>query len=118
MNPEELYRLTDCGRQEEIWLFEAELNPEHAVFKGHFPGNPVMPGVCTLRLVRECAAKALCSPIVFSAIKSCKFLSAVVPVAGEKMQVSFSVKENKLQGKAFYQGVQVLKLTAAVRVME
>ena len=115
MTPEELYRLTDGGKQEETWLFEAELNPEHAVFKGHFPKNPVMPGVCTLRLVRDCVSKALGYPIVFSSIKSCKFLSAVIPVAGEKMQVSFSLTENKLQCKAFYRGSQVLKLTATVR---
>lgn len=117
MNPEELYRLADVGKQEETWLFEAELNPEHAVFKGHFPGNPVMPGVCTLHLVRACVSKALGYPVVFSAIKSCKFLSTVIPVKGEKMQVSFSLTENKLQGKAFYRGSQVLKLTATVRAV-
>ncbi len=114
MNPEELYRLTDGGKQEETWLFEAELNPEHAVLKGHFPGNPVMPGVCTLRLVRACVSEALGYPVMFSSIKSCKFLSTVLPAAGERMQVAFSITENKLQGKAFYRGSQVLKLTATV----
>lgn len=115
MIPEELYRLSDGGKQEDTWLFEAEFYPEHAVFKGHFPGNPVMPGVCTLHLVRACVAKVLGYPVVFSSIKSCKFLSAVIPVEGEKMQVSFSLIENKLQCKAFYRGAQVLKLTAMVK---
>lgn len=114
MTAEELYRLSDGDKQEDTWVFEAELNPEHVVFRGHFPGNPVMPGVCTLHLVRACVAKAIGYPVVFSAIKSCKFLSAVIPVAGEKMQVSFSLTENKLQGKALYRGTQVLKLTATV----
>ena len=29
------------------------LNPAHEIFKGHFPGNPVMPGVCTVQIVKE-----------------------------------------------------------------
>ena len=27
-----------------------ELNPAHDVFKGHFPNNPVTPGVCMLQV--------------------------------------------------------------------
>lgn len=114
MKPEELYRIADCGKQEDNWVFEAEINPEHAVFKGHFPGNPVMPGVCTLRIVRECVSSALGYPVLFCSIRSCKFLSAVVPLAEEKMQVRFSHTENKIQALAFYHGVQVLKLTAEI----
>lgn len=117
MKPEELYHLTDCGREGEEYLFEAELNPGHPVFKGHFPGRPVMPGVCTIRLVRECVSKISGCPVMFSAIRSCKFLSAVVPVAGARMQVKFSFGEDKLQCRVFYCETQVLKLSASVSMV-
>ena len=33
------------GKQE----IEIELNPGHVLYQGHFPGQPVVPGVCTLQ---------------------------------------------------------------------
>jgi 3-hydroxymyristoyl/3-hydroxydecanoyl-(acyl carrier protein) dehydratase len=29
------------------------LNPDHAIFAGHFPGQPVVPGVCMLQIIKE-----------------------------------------------------------------
>ena len=30
-----------------------DLNKDHEVYKGHFPGNPVVPGVCLTQLIKE-----------------------------------------------------------------
>ena len=30
-----------------------ELNPNHEIYKGHFPGNPVVPGVCLTQMTKE-----------------------------------------------------------------
>ncbi|MEP7278535.1 MAG: 3-hydroxyacyl-ACP dehydratase, partial [Bacteroidota bacterium] len=30
-----------------------KINPDHAIFKGHFPGQPVVPGVCMMQIVKE-----------------------------------------------------------------
>ena len=35
------------------------LNEQHPVFAGHFPGQPVVPGVFTLQMIKECMAVAL-----------------------------------------------------------
>ena len=32
------------------WTIQVELNSEHTVYQGHFPGHPVVPGVCLLQL--------------------------------------------------------------------
>ena len=40
--------------QEESFSVEVELLPNHAIYGGHFPGQPVVPGVCTLTIIREC----------------------------------------------------------------
>ena len=29
------------------------LNPSHEIFKGHFPGNPILPGVCVVQILKE-----------------------------------------------------------------
>ncbi|MBQ0740088.1 3-hydroxyacyl-ACP dehydratase, partial [Aquimarina celericrescens] len=31
------------------------INKNHKIFKGHFPGNPVTPGVCMIQIIKELA---------------------------------------------------------------
>lgn len=61
--------------------FEVRLDPGHAVFAGHFPGNPVLPGICTLMIVRECASRMAGRALRFASIKESKFLAAITPEA-------------------------------------
>jgi len=59
--------------------FEVQVAAEHAVFGGHFPGNPVLPGVCTMMIVRECASLAAGRPLRYAAVGECKFTAAIAP---------------------------------------
>ena len=34
--------------------FAVSINSEHEVFKGHFPQQPVVPGVFALQMIKEC----------------------------------------------------------------
>ena len=44
-----------CDKQ----CFTIRLNGEHEIFKAHFPGEPITPGVCQLQMVVECAEQLL-----------------------------------------------------------
>ena len=57
---------------------EIELNPGHALYQGHFPGQPVVPGVCTLQMIKESAEQIVSQPLQYVQIASSKFLSAIV----------------------------------------
>lgn len=39
--------------QENHLIFNVALNPQHTIYRGHFPDKPIMPGVCTLQLTKE-----------------------------------------------------------------
>lgn len=91
------------------------LNPRHDVYKGHFPGMPVVPGVCMLRVIKECMSVILDTPVRFQAVTSCKFLSVVNPLEQELLDFIFSLKDsNRLQVTADVGGVTVLKLKATI----
>ena len=52
---------------------EIELNPGHALYQGHFPGQPVVPGVCTLQMIKESAeqiAEGICNGKEFIKLKA------------------------------------------------
>ena len=44
---------SECSPAGDKITFEILLNKEHALFRGHFPGNPILPGVCTVQIIRE-----------------------------------------------------------------
>jgi len=55
------------------------LNPEHDVYKGHFPGQPVVPGVIQIQILRELAEQALKTKLFISELTSAKYLNMIVP---------------------------------------
>ncbi|MFA6593280.1 MAG: acyl-[acyl-carrier-protein] thioesterase [Bacteroidales bacterium] len=59
--------------------FRIRLSPDSDVYKGHFPGSPVAPGVCTVQMLKECAEYALGARTLMVKIGQCKFLKLVVP---------------------------------------
>ncbi len=71
-----LYEITSGH---EAGLFEVRLNPGHDIFRGHFPGNPVLPGVCSLMIVRECASRMAGVPLGYASVRESKFLAAITP---------------------------------------
>lgn len=55
------------------------LNAAHPIFEGHFPGQPVLPGVCMMQLVKELTEEATGKKLFLNNAAQCKFLSMVDP---------------------------------------
>lgn len=53
---ENFYKIIHIKEREDgKQAIEIELNPGHVLYQGHFPGQPVVPGVCTLQIIKESA---------------------------------------------------------------
>jgi glycosyltransferase involved in cell wall biosynthesis/3-hydroxymyristoyl/3-hydroxydecanoyl-(acyl carrier protein) dehydratase len=91
----ELYAITAAPGE---GVFEVELDPGHEVFAGHFPGNPVLPGVCSLSIVRECASRVAGESLCYVAVRESKFLGVISP--SMKLRVEVSLAENEEGGLA------------------
>lgn len=81
MNIHSLYHIIESSDSGGLLHFRVSVDPSHEVFKGHFPGLAVLPGVCTLYIVKECVAGCALpeGKWRFDAIRECKFISAVLP---------------------------------------
>jgi 3-hydroxymyristoyl/3-hydroxydecanoyl-(acyl carrier protein) dehydratase len=64
----------------------------HPAFAGHFPGNPIVPGVVLLDEVLHVIEQQLRIALSVCEVGSVKFLSPVRP--GEAVQASFEVATN------------------------
>jgi 3-hydroxyacyl-[acyl-carrier-protein] dehydratase len=69
-----------CGNNNESLTASIILNPDHPVFKGHFPGNPILPGVCTLQIAKELLEKLTGMELMLLKANSIKYLGFVNPL--------------------------------------
>lgn len=112
-----LYNTTHRQDCEGGTIFTVEINGSHKVFEGHFPSMPVMPGVCTLMIIKQLSSEIIGRPLRFEQIKECKFVSAILPNKCNvvEMKVLISKDESgyyKVTSMAVCEGKIVLKLKA------
>ncbi len=69
------------------------LNPSHGIFNGHFPGNPVLPGVCTVQIVKELLAHYLKNEVLLKKAGTIKYLSFINPQANRLINFEIQFKE-------------------------
>lgn len=73
------------------------LNADHAVYQGHFPGQPVMPGVIQLQMVKELLEDHLEKKLTINKMSQAKFLGLIVPDANPlQFSITFSFIEDQL----------------------
>ncbi len=75
--------------QDETGRIEAEFcfDPDMALFKGHFPGAPMLPGVVQIEMVRLLLERAENRPLQIIHIKKNKFLKPIVPGDHIKVEI-------------------------------
>ena len=83
--------------------FEAlvRCNPEHPVYKAHFPGNPITPGACLLQTAGALMQQKMGRPLYLKSSKNIKYLSLLIPAEGKEVKFGFShVTEGETECKA------------------
>jgi 3-hydroxyacyl-[acyl-carrier-protein] dehydratase len=56
-----------------------ELNPLHEIYRGHFKGNPVTPGVCQIQIIKEMICEIINQELLLKEAKNIKFLNVLSP---------------------------------------
>lgn len=74
-----LYRITNFSCSEGKVEADITIDISHDIFEGHFPGQPVLPGVCMMQIFKELVEKAVDQKLILYEAGTCKFLSMVDP---------------------------------------
>ena len=83
-------------KDEEDFLFLVRLNTEHPIFNGHFPGNPISPGVCNIQMIKECAERIMGCQLRLDNIKQCKFSNLIIP--SSELRITISIRLQQIEG--------------------
>ncbi len=63
------------------------LNKSHAIFDGHFPNNPVTPGVVEMEMVKEMVGEFLGKTAALKKMSTCKLLAILSPVEFQEINI-------------------------------
>ena len=94
------------GIQSATGIKNVTMNEPH--FQGHFPGNPIMPGVTIVEAMAQTAAVMVGATlgltdgnlgVYFMAIDNCKFRRKVVP--GDQLRMALETTRGKPGGKVW-----------------
>lgn len=82
--------------------FKVQIYPESPVFRGHFPGNPVMPGVLMLEMVRLSLSGIYSKQCRLVSALNMKFLAVLNPIETPevKLEVKHQIQDSDLKVEA------------------
>ena len=86
-----LYSIVSETHDENGQEYIIRLNPEHTIYKAHFPGEPITPGVCIMQIAVELFESALEHPIALNCVKNIKFLRIISP--NEVTEVKYALQK-------------------------
>jgi 3-hydroxyacyl-[acyl-carrier-protein] dehydratase len=63
------------------------INPSHKIFAGHFPDNPITPGVVQMEIIKEILSVHFARILKLKTVDNCKFLALLNPNANSDLIV-------------------------------
>ncbi|HCR74914.1 MULTISPECIES: hotdog family protein [Chryseobacterium] len=85
------YEKTESGS----FTAQISLNKDHDIFKGHFPGNPVTPGVCMMQIVKELTEEFTGSSLFLKTASNVKFMAIINPFETPDLKIQLDITENE-----------------------
>jgi 3-hydroxyacyl-[acyl-carrier-protein] dehydratase len=96
------------------------INKNHDVFKGHFPGNPIMPGVCMMQIIKELTEQITASSLFMQSLSNVKFMALINPFNTPKLRLELDVSITetdlvKVKNVTYFDETLALKLSSVYR---
>ena len=80
------YTVENTESAESNYCVSLVLNPSHEIYKVHFPGNPITPGVCLLQISLELLNLRFQRKLRLAGAKNIKYLKVINPIENPKIE--------------------------------
>jgi len=77
------------------FIANISLNKDHDIFKGHFPGNPVTPGVCMMQIVKELTEEFTGKKLFLKSASNVKFMAIINPFETPDLTLQLDINEGE-----------------------
>ncbi|MGO4772819.1 3-hydroxyacyl-ACP dehydratase [Flavobacterium sp. W22_SRS_FK3] len=96
------------------------VNEKHEIFKGHFPGNPIMPGVCMIQIIKDLTEKITLKTLMIQTLTNVKFMALINPEVNPelRLELDINVTEDdliKVKNITYFNETVALKLSTVYK---
>lgn len=97
------------------------INKDNHIFKGHFPNNPVMPGVCMIQIIKELTEKATNKELFMQKASNIKFMAIINPEVNPNLNLEISFTEDgdsiKVKNSTSFEDTVALKFSGTFKII-
>lgn len=102
-------------------LSKIKLNPSHKIFSGHFPNNPIVPGVMTIQMIKKILSDNINKKLMLTKGNNIKFTAPISPNIYQEINAKINfiiIADNNLKVKAqvFYGEIIFLKFSGIFKI--
>lgn len=90
-----LYKILSIEREGDKVNTTIFIYKEHEVFKGHFPNDPVMPGVCMIQIIKEITEQVVDKKLFMAQSNNIKFKAIINPETHPELQLQLTIKNDR-----------------------
>ncbi len=76
----DIYSILQSTNDTAGYEFRIQLNSDSPIYKGHFPGNPITPGVVIIAIARELIEHITGQKLQLTVVQSVKYTSILSPI--------------------------------------
>ena len=100
----DFFEITETNSSGGKIISTIRLNSGHGIYSGHFPGNPITPGVVQVQMVKEILEYTYKKDLRLISMSRCKFLKILNPNETPFVTIEIFAPENPLQISALGMG--------------
>lgn len=116
---ENFYTVNKLDISEGSAIANITINKNHDIFKGHFPGNPVTPGVCMMQIIKELTEQIVNEKLFMQSSSNVKFMAIINPEVNPDLKLSLTIVEEddlfKVKNVTTFDDTVALKLSTSFR---
>ena len=116
MQLKDFYTVNNLAVAENLATAKITINKDHHIFKGHFPGNPVTPGVCMMQIIKELTEEVVGKKLMMKSSSNIKFMAIINPEKTPDLELTLDIVETeegyKVKNISSFEDTVALKLTS------
>ena len=111
----DFYKVNNIATVEMISTVAITINKDHQIFEGHFPNNPVTPGVCMMQIIKELTESIVGQKLFLQSSSNIKFMAIIDPNKTPDLILTLDISETeagfKVKNISKFNDTVALKLT-------
>lgn len=101
---------------------KVELNREHEIFNGHFPEIPVVPGVCTVQMIKEILMEVVEKNMMLIQGNNIKLHNPINPDYNLYLNIDLAIKYNseivRVNSEVFFEDIKFCSFRGDFKIVD